>query len=238
MIPKIIHCCWFGQGDKTELEKQCVQSWKRILPDYQIIEWNEDNFDVTSNQYVYQAYQRKKYAFVADFVRLKALYDYGGIYMDLDVEVFKKLDKFLKYDAVFGFESSNIIASSIIFSEPRNNIIKRWLDSYGNRTFSVGGKEDLTANVYEISNILSDYGFNLNGITQVKNNVVVFERNYFSPYGAGDKKKSYHDSYAVHWCEGSWFGPKMKIKIFMISVIKRIIGSKNYYTIRNKFAQK
>ena len=94
-IPKIIHYCWFGKKDKPDIVNHCINSWKKVLDDYEIIEWNEDNFDVESNTYVKQAYESGKFAFVSDFVRIKALYDYGGIYLDTDVEVFKKFDDLL-----------------------------------------------------------------------------------------------------------------------------------------------
>ena len=86
-IPKTIHYCWFGKGQKSELMLKCINSWKKYLPDYEIIEWNEDNFDINSNEYVKEAYENKKYAFVTDYVRLYVLLNYGGIYMDTDVEV-------------------------------------------------------------------------------------------------------------------------------------------------------
>ena len=82
-IPKTIHYCWFGRGKKPKIAKKCIKSWKKYLPDYEIIEWNEDNFDINSNLYVKQAYEAKKYAFVSDYVRLYALYNYGGIYRRL-----------------------------------------------------------------------------------------------------------------------------------------------------------
>ena len=88
-IPKIIHYCWFGKGKKSELIEKCIASWKKYLPDYKIIEWNESNFDINSNIYCKEAYENKKYAFVSDYVRLYAVYNYGGIYFDTDLEVLK-----------------------------------------------------------------------------------------------------------------------------------------------------
>ena len=92
MIPKIIHYCWFGPNEKSELELKCIDSWKKYCNEYQLIEWNEHNFDINSNPYVREAYESKRYAFVTDYVRLYALYTYGGVYMDTDVEVIKNLD--------------------------------------------------------------------------------------------------------------------------------------------------
>ena len=96
MIPKIIHYCWFGRGEKPELAKRCIASWKKHCPDYEIKEWNEDNFDINSYPYAKEAYDKRRLAFVSDVVRLYALYQEGGIYMDTDVEVLKPLDRFKK----------------------------------------------------------------------------------------------------------------------------------------------
>ena len=104
MIPKIIHYCWFGRKPKSEEFNKYLESWKRFCPDYEIKEWNESNFDLNKNDYCREAYEAKKWAFVADYVRLKVLEKYGGIYMDTDVELIKSLDKFLHYNAFMCFE--------------------------------------------------------------------------------------------------------------------------------------
>ena len=99
MIPKIIHYCWFGKNPLSDLAKKCIDSWKKYCPDYEIIEWNEENFDINSNVYVKEAYDSKKWAFVTDYVRLYALDKCGGIYMDTDVELLKGIDVFLENEA-------------------------------------------------------------------------------------------------------------------------------------------
>ncbi|MEH7419501.1 capsular polysaccharide synthesis protein, partial [Neobacillus drentensis] len=112
VIPKTIHYCWFGEKEKPELVKKCLNSWKETLPDYQIIEWNEKNFDINANKYVKEAYQSGKFAFVSDYVRVFVLYRFGGIYLDTDVEVFKPFDIFLHHSSFWGFEQENYIATS------------------------------------------------------------------------------------------------------------------------------
>ena len=109
MIPKTIHYVWFGRNPKPDLAVKCINSWKKYCPDYEIIEWNEDNFNLDEAPlYVRQAYEAKKWAFVSDYVRLWAMTEFGGIYMDTDVEVLKPLDRFLQNEAFSGFEDDEI----------------------------------------------------------------------------------------------------------------------------------
>lgn len=103
-IPKVIHYCWFGGNPLPELAIKCIASWKKFLPDYEIKEWNESNFDVYSAVYTAEAYQLKKYAFVSDYARLWILYNYGGIYFDTDVEIIRSLDDILSLGTFAGFE--------------------------------------------------------------------------------------------------------------------------------------
>ena len=116
MIPKIIHYCWFGRGEKPELAKRCIASWRKFCPEFEIREWNEDNCDIHCCPYVEEAYTSKKYAFVTDYVRLYAMYMCGGVYMDTDVEVVRSLDKFLSCRAFSGFESTHYVPTGIMAS--------------------------------------------------------------------------------------------------------------------------
>ena len=103
MIPKTIHYCWFGHGEMSPMMKKCIRSWKKYCPDYEIIEWNEDNFAIDSTVWTKEAYDAKKYAFVADYVRLKVLYEYGGVYLDTDQELIKPIDIFMRHQCFMGF---------------------------------------------------------------------------------------------------------------------------------------
>lgn len=107
-IPKIIHYCWFGGGKKPELIKDCISSWKKYLPDYKILEWNENNFKVEDFDFVYKAFNDKKWAFVSDYTRLWILYNYGGIYLDTDMEILKPLDDLLRNSSFGGLEDDQI----------------------------------------------------------------------------------------------------------------------------------
>ena len=124
-IPKIIHFVWFGKGVIPEKDQKCIASWVLNCPDYEIMMWNEDTFDINSNQYVKEAYENKKYAFVSDYVRLYALYNYGGIYLDTDVEIFKPFDEFLKYDFFTSFENMCMLVLAVTGCTKHNKIIEK-----------------------------------------------------------------------------------------------------------------
>lgn len=235
-IPKVIHYCWFGKGEKSSLSKKCIDGWKKKLPEYEIIEWNENNFDIKCNKYVHEAYKGKKYAFVSDYVRLFALYNYGGIYLDTDVEVLKSFDEFLNLDGFVGFEDTELVSTAIIGSKKNNKIIKIWLDTYKERAFIQDGKINDTTNVRVLTNILLELGMKQNNKLQdlYEGELSIFPIEYFSPLRIGSKKpKLTENTITIHWFEGSWvnFGKKIKIKI--ITTIKSLIGFKNYNRLRD-----
>lgn len=159
-IPKIIHYCWFGRNEKPAIIKKCIKSWKKYCPDYQIIEWNEDNFDVNSVPFCQQAYEAKQWAFVSDYVRLKVLLDYGGIYMDTDVELIRSIDAMLPLGCFIGFQHEQFVSNGLIVgAEPHNAFIQENASVYENLSFS--NQEDsykLTVCQEYTTNILQKYG--------------------------------------------------------------------------------
>ena len=130
MIPKKIHYCWFGGNPLSEETKKYIETWKKYCPDYEIIEWNEKNFDVTKIPYVREAYESKKWAFITDYVRLYVMYTYGGIYMDTDVEVLKPLDSLLDLKGFSGFENETSIPTGIMAAKKGLPVIKNLMDEY------------------------------------------------------------------------------------------------------------
>lgn len=130
MIPKRIHYVWLGHGEKSEKIKKCIESWKKFMPDWEICEWNETNFDVNYNEFTKQSYALKQYAFTSDVIRLWALYHFGGIYMDTDVMVYKSLEPFLNDEAFTGFEDVNYPVTATMGAERHNPVIKMMLDYY------------------------------------------------------------------------------------------------------------
>ena len=188
-IPEIVHYCWFGNNEKPKSVSKYIQGWKEKLPDYKITEWNESNFDIECCNYVSQAYKAKKFAFVADYARLKALYEHGGIYLDTDVEVVKSFNGLIEdnsADLILGFEEKNWVCTSTIIAKKENPFIKQFLDSYLNKQFiSNNGKIDTTTNVNIMTNLLMDIGLIQENKAQkikFKNSTIsVLEQQYFSP---------------------------------------------------------
>ena len=120
MIPKKIHYCWIGGNPLPELAIKCIESWKKYCPDYEIIEWNEKNYDFRKNQFMREAYDEKKWGFVPDYARLDIIYEHGGIYLDTDVEIIKPLDSLLKEQGFAGMEQPGIVALGLGFgAEPK-----------------------------------------------------------------------------------------------------------------------
>ena len=206
MIPKIIHYCWFGGKPLPELAQKCIDSWKKYCPDYDIKRWDETNFDINCCDYVREAYEAKKWAFVTDVVRLYALVNYGGIYMDTDVEVLKPLDEFLKYEAFSGFESEKDIPTGIMACEKGQELFKELLDEYKNLHFlKSDGTYDETTNVVRITDTCLKYGFVPNNQLQTVKGFSLFPRDYFCPKDHVTRiTRLTENSYTIHHFDGSW----------------------------------
>ena len=212
MIPKVIHFCWFGGKRKPRLIKDCMASWRRHLPDYEIIEWNEKNSDL-SHPFVKKAYELKKWAFVSDYIRLKALSYFGGIYLDTDMMVLKPFEGLLDNKCFFGAEDSEFISCGIIGCLPNNSFIKACSEEYDHLEF------EKVENLCEISipQIITQkfrdlYSFRNDFNTAVLvNGVKVYPPLYFYPFPYEDRKelndyKKYirETSFAVHLWSSSW----------------------------------
>lgn len=135
MIPKIIHYCWFGGNLLPESAKKCIASWRKFLPDYEIKEWNESNFDVNALKFTKQAFKLKKFAFVSDVARITALVKEGGIYMDTDVELLKPLDKFLNCHNFIGLETEFKVSTAVIGAERGSELLANFLNTYNDKNF-------------------------------------------------------------------------------------------------------
>ena len=209
MIPKIIHYCWFGRGKKSPLIKKCIRSWKRKCPDWQIIEWNEDRFDVKSTLWTQQAYEDRKFAFVSDFVRLKALYEMGGVYLDTDVQLLKTLDTFVEHNAFVGFENKISVATCVIGAQAKNQIIGTWLNWYSNREYLAEGKPNMEPNVIFITEDLKARGLIVDNTRQSVDGVEIYPQTWLCPQNLeGENRARSKDTVAVHFFDSSWRTPK------------------------------
>ena len=229
MIPKIIHYCWFGGKELPELAKKCLASWKKYCPDYEIKCWNESNFDINSNRYVKEAYENKKYAFVTDYVRLYALYNEGGIYVDTDLEIIKPLDEFLKDRAFSGFENGEFVPTGIMASEKNLPIIKELMDYYTGRGFvKEDGTLDTTTNTETITGIFIKKGLKLNNQHQVIDDFSMYPADYFCPIDSKTKQKNITtNTYTIHWFASSWIPTEQRVKEKAYKVVSAVIGEKN-----------
>ncbi|MFA0284337.1 glycosyltransferase family 32 protein [Vibrio sp. 10N.222.55.F12] len=234
MIPKIIHYCWFGPNKKPKSVHKYIQGWRDKLPDYEIKEWNESNFDIECIEYVKQAYAGKKFAFVADYARLKALYEYGGIYLDTDVEVVQDIGKLLvhhKSDVILGFEEKNWVCTSTIVAKPGSEFIKDFLDSYHGKIFNTGGSIDTTTNVNMLTNWLRQLGLKQDGTLQsidYKNSLVaVLPQEYLSPMDYIHRiDNRTENTITVHHYDITW-GKKEELVIRYIKLMAvRVFGKK------------
>ena len=233
-IPKIINYCWFGGNKKSKLIENCIKSWKKYCPDYEIIEWNENNFDVNCNQYVKEAYKEKKWAFVSDYVRLWVVYHNGGIYLDTDVELIKSPEGLLKYDAFFSCENNSNVNTGLGFGATKNNkTIKSLLNSYENIEFinKKDGNLDLTPCTHRNTDTLKElYGDLTKKINTVfGDNVILLGSEYFCPFDSktGTMKKT-ENTIGIHWFDASWRSKKINMREKILRPIKRIIGVEKF----------
>lgn len=189
-----------------KLALKCIESWKKYCPDYEIKEWNEDNFDLDMYPYVREAYDARKFAFVTDVVRLYALYHEGGIYMDTDVEVIKPLDSLLQYEAVSGFESPTQISTGLMASRDGHPLFKELLDEYNGIHFHrPDGTLDTTTNVTRISNTCLKYGLRLDNTLQTVCGFTLLPKDYLCPksYKTGELELT-ANTLCIHHFSGSW----------------------------------
>jgi len=213
-IPKVIHYCWFGTKSLPLLEKNCIESWKKRLPDYELKLWNESSFDINSVLYVKQAYECKKFAFVSDYVRMYALYNYGGIYLDTDVEILQPLDVFLENEIFMGFENKTMLGTAIIGAIKNCLIFFEIMNHYHQHPFlDEKNRQDTTANPQLLVNALLKQGFKKENSKQFIDNIHIYERDVFFPkkldkgsFGTTERTVS------IHHFSGSWLSEKDKIR--------------------------
>lgn len=243
-IPKIIHYVWLGGEKKPDFVLKNIEGWKRLCPDYQIIEWNEKNFDVNCCAYLKEAVEHKKWAFASDYIRLAVLHEYGGIYLDTDVELIKPIDSFLNADFFANFENLVMLCFTVIGAKPNSVILKKMLENYQTKRFVVGkrGKKlDLTTNVILASVIMrEEFGFNLNDTYQEKRiegeKVVCYPHDYFFAQDYVSKEVTVtENTHGIHRYAASWIGKRQKLEDFLVLLVRKLFGRKLFRKIMKIF---
>lgn len=233
-IPKTIHYCWFGGNELSDLAKKCIGSWKKYFPDYEIVQWNEQNFDINCCQYVREAYKEKKWAHVSDYARFYVLYYHGGIYLDTDVEVIKGFEDIIAQGAFMACERwDGAINTGIGFaSEKNNSFLKMILDEYNSSSFyDSNGKPDIyNTVVVRVTDKMSELGFKPSKEVQRIDNIAIYPKDYFNPmvYETGNLEIT-ENTRSIHWYDASWF-PKGDKKIHLV---EQKIRQKFIYPIDN-----
>lgn len=236
---KIIHYCWFGGSPLPKLVKKCIESWKKCCPDYEIKEWNEINFDVNCCDYVKEAYQAQKWAFVSDYCRFFVLYNYGGVYLDTDVELLKPIDAL--GDSFVGFEVARKVNSGLLrAANSHDSICKMMLDSYADDHFI---KPDGSLNLVTVcdreTQILVDHGLKLNNKMQEILGTKVYPTEFFQPTDLSTGKVTKTSkTVAIHHYAASWESRSNVVRGKIYQLIIRYFGKKNADRLRRILGKK
>ena len=217
MIPKTIHYCWFGRSKKPRIVEKCIRSWKRYCPEYTIIEWNEDNYDLESAPlFVKQAIEAKKWAFASDYVRIKVVYEYGGFYLDTDVELIQSLDGLIHNRVYFGFMIDNQrVATGLGFgAEKGSPILAEIMRLYEDKPFKLANNTyDLTTNSRKETGLLIAHGLKPDGSEQLLDNSIhIYPYDFFCPrhWNWGIPLKTTKNTISIHWHEMSWLSDEVR----------------------------
>lgn len=221
MIPKLIHYCWFGRGEKNEKARMCLASWQKMCPDYEIIEWNEDNFDVHMNAYTEMCYNERRFAHLSDYARLLILRDNGGLYFDVDVEILRPFDSLLDAPAFFGFEGTDHVNTGCgCGAEAHNPAIEAMIRRYDSL---LDGQHGVIGCPILNTQALTALGLTLDGTRQDLGCAVVYPNDWFNPYddttGWLDKTRN---TYSIHWYAKSWWDKKYVLRNKLTKPLHRL----------------
>lgn len=212
-IPKIIHYCWFGHGEKSDLIKKCMESWKKYCPDWEIIEWNEDNFDVKFCPYAEMAYKEKRWGFLSDAARLKIIYEHGGVYLDTDVELINYLDELLVNDAWFGYGSATEINTGSGFGAVANHpfifkLLNQYLSFASDKRFEVCTVLDTKVFKKEFPTFAANHD-----VRQQFEGILIIENIWH---------------YVIHHYTNTWMTRRQKLmsKCWLVTMLRKLVGRK------------
>ena len=225
MIPKIIHYCWFGRGEKPELAKKCIASWRRFCPDFEIREWNEDSCDYLAIPFMAEAYAAKKYAFVSDVMRLIVLEQHGGVYFDTDVEVLRDISPLLDDEGFIGFENDQYVNSGqVVAAEAHHPVIQAMIEEYKTLHFaSADGSLNTVGCPRLNTDVMERFGLTRNGQEQLVAGIHVYPADYFNPLDSiTGKLTKTENTYSIHWYSMSWLPKKTQIRAKLGRVWRRM----------------
>lgn len=229
-MEKMLHYFWFGHNEKPELVRKCIASWKQKMPDWQIIEWNETNYNVNCIPYSKEAYEAHKYAFVSDYARCKVLYEQGGVYLDTDVEILRSLDDLVENnDGFMGFELDESVAPGLIMGAIKGEpILREICEQYEKTHFLLAaGKRNMKTIVEYTTEILIQHGLVLNGQKQKIGCFTIFPREYFAPFDVYTEQLVITDNtYSIHHYTATWQPWHKRVKGGIKSWVKHTIGPK------------
>lgn len=230
-IPKIIHYCWVGGKPKPRSVQYCIESWRRACPDYEIVEWNESNYDFKKNKYMREAYEAEKWGFVPDYARLDIIYEHGGVYLDTDVELLKPIDKLLENDAFAGFENTGDGEYFVNFGQgfgaaAGNDVIRSARDMYDSMSFlNADGTPSLLASPHFTTECLVSFGLVRENRDQSLDDIKIYASDVLCPkcFRTGKTKKSAR-TVSIHHFEASWVDEKLKRDMAHQQKLKRVLG--------------
>lgn len=232
-VPEIIHYCWFGRGRKSREIQSYIKGWKKKLPSYEFMEWNEDTFEYEKIPFAAEAYQQKKYAFVSDVARVYALYHYGGVYLDTDVEILRDFSELCKEGSlILGFEyGGKNLMTAFLASIPHHPVMGEMLSYYHQHLFGISKENYYSiANTYLLTDLLRKQGLCLNNKQQsLEDGIVVFPEEYFSAYELRyEKNLRGSNTYTVHHFSASWMPLDIRMKKRIKKLLSRLLGADNF----------
>ena len=231
MIPKVIHYCWFGRGELTPLARKCITSWRQFFPDFEIKEWNEDNFDVSIIPYTADAYNAGKYAFVSDYARFWVLYHYGGVYFDTDVEVIRPMDDVLDRGPFMGFEQLSprlSVAPGLgLAAKPGMSLYKALLDQFEQMPFlTENGSLNPYTMIPMVTDLLKDRGLTGNGTIERIEGITIYPPDWFNPFDDATGRLCKTDNTrTIHWFAKSWLPAEPTWKTAVKQFLRRFLGT-------------
>lgn len=255
-IPRKIHYCWFGGGEKPALVKRCIESWKKHCPDCEIIEWNPDNYDITKNAYMHQAYQAKRWGFATDYARLDIVYTHGGIYLDTDVELIKSIDELFETDGFIGFERGERAAEHMVNTgqgfgaPPHHPMINKLLAVYEHMEFlNRNGTQNLKTCPYYNTEVLKMEGLRCDNTLQSVGGLTVYPSDFLCPIDWQTRKCTItENTFSIHHFDASWVSEKEKKKRRWMrkidwlihlpnACLMKMLGRKHYQRLKQKLGK-